>query len=234
MQLDITNGLLTLLQWPHFQMVMMVTGYVLLMTAFIISHNNYKRTVNKFSHHYKKLYSNINKLDESTQELCTKLDEFNCLDQYHNYAIRGQSTDINKIAERQLWQVACHIDAEQTWINWTDLLRLTADDESLAFDLIAQLVNEIPKITHTLEQIHTLTFNHRALIHQWLGLFRMTGVVRMSERLEAIKARLLQPSDQISTDDQECLIADLRDLLVESFMLIKHNSSTGYRVKKLA
>lgn len=238
MQLTITNGLLTLLQWPHFQMVMMLVGYALLMTAFIISHKRHEQTMAKVAIQYKKLFSQFDELDKSTQQLCNRLKEFNTSDRQNNYAINAHPSDVNKIAEQQIWQITSGSDndlgSHTNWINWTDIMRLTADDESLALDLIAQLVNEIPKVTQALEQTHTLTYQHRGLIHQWLGLFRMTGIVRMSEKLEGIKNKLLNQTDQISLDDKECLIADLRDLLVEAFMLIKHNASVGHAAKKLA
>ena len=238
MQNNIVTGLLAVLNWPYFQVVMLMTGYLMLALAFILYSKNQRASLALMNQQYQEVNAQSQRYKEMLSELVVsihRIEEVYLSRQPYsnNHVIEDDNSSplnaSNKIAE-QHWT---HTN-KQRWISWRHLMRLTGGDESLAYDLLAQLVNEIPKVTQVLDHLPTLTYKDRDKVHQWLGLFRMTGVERMSSTVESIQSKLKSKDDQISVDEKECFIADLRDLLVDSLMLIKQKATADYVVKKIA
>ena len=228
MQIQLLQGLSSIINWPHFQPVMFTIGYLLLLAAFILNRNRHHQQLHLLVQHNDDLKEQLTDSRKRCDQLLQHISTQATPPQTSHYSTTVQQRHCDSIAEQQPLTTRAADGPTDPWVKWHDLLCITAGDEALACDLLNQLLNVLPKVIRELDQIATLTHHHRQLIHQWLGLFRMTGLKRMSSRLEEMKNILNDETDQITSRDKACLVSDLRELLLESFMLFKQKSQAVY------
>ena len=234
MQIQLLQGLSSIINWPHFQPVMFTIGYLLLLAAFILNRNRHHQQMQLLVQHNDDLKEQLTDSRKRCDQLLHHISTQATPPETSHYSTTVKPRHCDSIAEQQPITTCAADGRTEPWVKWHDLLCITAGDEALACDLLNQLLNVLPKVIRELDQTSILTHHHRQLIHQWLGLFRMTGLKRMSSRLEELKNILNDETAQINSRDKACLVSDLGELLLESFMLLKQQSQAMYHETSVA